>query len=87
VNQQENHINPSSEHNAPILSAGTAAPDFRLQSAHDTFLGLKDFRDRSLILAFYPADWSAVYGDQMALYNEILPDFNELGDRQLGLGE
>jgi peroxiredoxin len=79
VNQQENHVNLSSEHNAPILSAGTAAPDFRLQSAHDTSLCLKDFRGRSLILAFYPADWSAVCGDQMALYNEILPDFNELG--------
>jgi hypothetical protein len=28
-----------------------------------------------VILAFYPADWSPVCGDQMALYNEILPEF------------
>jgi peroxiredoxin len=25
-------------------------------------------------MAFYPADWSPVCGDQMALYNEILPE-------------
>ena len=30
---------------------------------------------RRLIIAFYPADWSPVCTDQMALYNEILPEF------------
>src|SRR5277367_2830826 len=85
MDQKENHAAPSSERSETILSAGTAAPDFRLQSAHDTFLGLKDFRGRSLILAFYPADWSAVCGDQMGLYNEVLPDFNELGADLLGV--
>lgn len=28
-----------------------------------------------MIVAFYPADWSPVCGDQMALYNELLPEF------------
>ena len=36
---------------------------------------LADFRGRPVILAFYPADWSPVCGDQMALYNEVLPEF------------
>ena len=82
VNNTQTAIQDSSH---TILPAGTPAPDFRLQSAHDKFLSLKDFQGRSLILAFYPADWSAVCGDQMALYNEILPDFNELGADLLGL--
>jgi peroxiredoxin len=68
-----------------ILAAGTPAPDFRLPVAHDKFLELKDFRGRALVLAFYPADWSAVCGDQMALYNEILPEFNDLGADLLGI--
>jgi hypothetical protein len=34
---------------------------------------------RPVILAFYPAaDWSPVYGDQMALYNETPPRFESL---------
>jgi hypothetical protein len=28
-----------------------------------------------VILAFYPADWSPVCGDQMTLYSEIMPEF------------
>ncbi len=68
-----------------ILAAGTVAPDFRLRRGHDSLLELKDFRGRALVLAFYPADWSAVCGDQMALYNEVLPEFNDLGADLLGI--
>jgi len=28
-----------------------------------------------VILAFYPSDWSPVCSDQMALYQELLPEF------------
>ena len=28
-----------------------------------------------MILAFYPEDWSPVCSDQMALYQEVLPEF------------
>jgi peroxiredoxin len=38
-----------------------------------------------VILAFYPADWSPVCGDQMALYNQILPEFRDRGAELLGL--
>jgi len=34
---------------------------------------------------FYPADWSPVCGDQVALYNEILPDFREYGAELIGI--
>ena len=29
------------------------------------------------MLVFYPADWSPVCGDQLTLYNEVLPLFEE----------
>ncbi len=36
---------------------------------------LSDLRGRPVILAFYPADWSPVCSDQMALYQAVLPLF------------
>ncbi|MGQ0714655.1 MAG: redoxin domain-containing protein [Gemmatimonadaceae bacterium] len=68
-----------------ILPAGIPAPDFSLRSTPDQTLRLSELRGRPVILAFYPADWSPVCGDQMALYNEILPDFEEHGAQLLGI--
>ena len=67
------------------LPAGTAAPDFSLKSTPDQMVKLSDFRGQPVVLAFYPSDWSPVCGDQMALYNEILPEFRELGAQLLGI--
>jgi peroxiredoxin len=60
-----------------ILSPGTKAPDFTLPVTADQKLSLSELRGKPVILAFYPADWSPVCGDQMALYNEILPEFEK----------
>lgn len=59
------------------LSAGTVAPNFTLPSTPDQRVSLAELRGQPVILAFYPADWSPVCGDQMALYNEILPEFRK----------
>src|SRR3981189_2101121 len=68
-----------------ILAAGIAAPDFKLRVTPDQWLSLSDLKGRPVILAFYPADWSPVCGDQMALYNEILPEFRKHGAELLGI--
>ena len=60
-----------------ILPVGTPAPDFALHVTPDQKLSLSELRGRPVILAFYPADWSPVCGDQMGLYNEILPEFQK----------
>jgi thiol-disulfide isomerase/thioredoxin len=62
---------------SPILAAGTVAPNFTLRVTPDQNLTLSDLRGKPVILAFYPADWSPVCGDQMTLYNEILPEFRK----------
>jgi peroxiredoxin len=67
------------------LGAGVKAPDFTLKSTPDQSVSLSDFRGRPVILAFYPADWSPVCGDQMSLYNEVLPVFRTHGAVLLGL--
>lgn len=60
------------------LSAGTPAPDFTLPTTPDQKVSLSEFRGRNVILVFYPADWSPVCGDQLALYNELREQFEEL---------
>jgi len=48
-------------------------------------VSLGDFRGRTVILAFYPADWSPVCSDQMALYNEILSEFKRFNAELIGI--
>jgi peroxiredoxin len=67
------------------LPAGTQAPDFELKSTPDQTVRLSEFRGQQVVLAFYPADWSPVCGDQMALYNEMLSEFQEYGAELLGI--
>ena len=67
------------------LAAGTPAPDFSLPSTPDQRVSLSEFRGRPVILAFYPADWSPVCGDQMALYNEILSEFTRFDAELIGI--
>ena len=63
---------------ATPLAAGTQAPEFELRATPDQNLSLADFRGKTLILVFYPGDWSPVCSDQLALYQELLPEFREL---------
>jgi peroxiredoxin len=62
---------------ASALGAGTAAPAFTLPDQAGKPVSLRDFRGRPVVLVFYPADWSPVCGDQLSLYNEVLPLFEE----------
>lgn len=86
-----NHDKPEQGEHQPVaqqlsaLTPNTPAPDFILQSTPDQRVSLRDFRGQPVILAFYPADWSPVCGDQMALYNELLPEFQRFHAQLLGI--
>jgi len=83
-----NAISPRAEaaaRGSTALPAGTPAPDFALHSTPDQKVKLSEFRGRPVVLAFYPADWSPVCGDQMALYNEMLSEFREYGAELMGI--
>jgi len=64
---------------AAPLAPGTKAPEFELPVTPDRTVSLAEFRGQPVILAFYPADWSPVCSDQMALYQELLPEFQKFG--------
>ena len=66
---------PYSMYATSPLSAGTTAPDFSLHTTPDQTVSIREFRGHPTILAFYPADWSPVCGDEMTLFNEVLPEF------------
>jgi len=68
-----------------VLKAGTVAPDFTLHVTPDQTLSLSELKGKPVVLAFYPADWSPVCGDQMALYNEVLDEFREHDAELVGI--
>ncbi|HTJ30103.1 MAG TPA: peroxiredoxin [Acidobacteriaceae bacterium] len=71
--------------NAGILAPGTKAPEFELPVTVSEKLSLDDLRGQPVVLVFYPADWSPVCGDQIALYNEILSEFRKYGAEIVGI--
>ena len=77
--------NTTVEHRAGPLEIGTKAPEFALLSTPDQTVSLADFRGRPTILAFYPEDWSPVCSDQLALYQELLPEFQRFDAELLGI--
>lgn len=65
-------VSPSS-----VLAPGTPAPNFALLSASGEKVSLREYRGKPVVLVFYPADFSPVCGDQLVLYNQVLPLFEE----------
>jgi peroxiredoxin len=68
-----------------VLKPGVPSPAFTLHSTPDQTVSLADFRGQPIVIAFYPADWSPVCGDQMTLYNEVLPEFRKHRAMVLGI--
>jgi AhpC/TSA family len=59
------------------LKPGMIAPSFSLPSSPNDRVSLSDILGHPEILVFYPADWSPVCSDQLALYNELREEFSE----------
>jgi peroxiredoxin len=68
-----------------ILEPGTVAPDFTLHVTPDQKISLSELKGNPVILAFYPADWSPVCSDELALFNEVLPEFRKHKAELLGI--
>ncbi len=73
------------QHGAAPLPPGTEAPDFELPSTPDQKLKLSELRSRPVVLVFYPEDWSPVCSDQLALYQELLPEFDRFDAQLVGI--
>ena len=67
------------------LEPGILAPDFELQSTPSQSVRLSELRGRPVVLVFYPEDWSPVCSDQLALYQELLPEFRKHDAELIGI--
>lgn len=67
------------------LQPGTEAPDFTLRTTPDQTVSLNELHGHPVILVFYPADWSPVCGDELAVYNELLSEFRRYDAQLLGI--
>ena len=68
-----------------MIAAGTEAPDFTLPDADGKQVSLADFRGRTVVLVFYPSDFSPVCTDQLSVYQEVLGEFESRGVQLLGI--
>jgi peroxiredoxin len=76
---------PVSDAPAPRPERGSPAPAISLPQGPGSTLSLAALRGRPVVLAFYPADWSPVCSDQLAMYQAILPEFEEYNAAIVGI--
>jgi peroxiredoxin len=79
------NLQTESKSHSSVLGAGASAPEFTLRCTPEQSVSLNELRGQPVVLAFYPADWSPVCSDQMALYNEMLDEFQEFQAELLGI--
>ena len=68
-----------------MIEPGSPAPEFTLPDQDGKEVSLADYRGRTVVLVFYPADFSRVCTDQLSVYQEVLPQFEEAGAQLVGI--
>ena len=68
-----------------MIEPGSPAPEFTLPDQDGNTVSLGDFRGRTVVLVFYPADFSPVCTDQLSIYEEVLPQLEEQGAQLVGI--
>ena len=68
-----------------MIEPGSPAPEFTLPDQDGNKVSLADYRGRTVVLVFYPADFSRVCTDQLSVYQEVLPQLEEAGAELVGI--
>jgi len=64
---------------------GQEAPDFTLRDQDGKKVTLSDLHGQTVVLVFYPLDWSPVCTDQLNLYQDSIGDFKKQGASLYGI--
>ena len=79
------------------LTPGTLAPPFRLLSADaaqlppgtkfpaEDWMSSDQLAGTPTVLVFYPADFTPVCGEELALFSEVLPELEQYGAKVFGI--
>jgi peroxiredoxin len=68
-----------------VIEPGARAPEFTLPDQDGNKVSLADFRGQTVVLVFYPADFSPVCTDQLSVYQEVLDELDERGAKLVGI--
>jgi peroxiredoxin len=68
-----------------VIEPGTQAPDFTLLDTDGKQVSLAEFRGRTVVLVFYPADFSPTCTDQLSVYQEVLGELDSRDVQLLGI--
>src|SRR5438046_933210 len=68
-----------------MIAVGQAAPEFSLKDQDQKEVKLSDYRGKSVILAFYPLDWSPVCTNEHNCFTENLVELQKLNAQVLGV--
>jgi peroxiredoxin len=68
-----------------VIEPGAQAPDFTLRDQDGKKVSLSDFRGQTVVLVFYPSDFSPVCTDQLSVYQEVLAELDARGAKLLGI--
>jgi peroxiredoxin len=64
---------------------GQEAPDFTLRNQDGKKVTLSELRGQTVVLVFYPLDWSPVCTDQLNLYQDAIADLRKGGATMYGI--
>ena len=68
-----------------MIEPGTPAPEFTLPDQEGHEVSLEDLKGQTTVLVFYPSDFSPVCTDQLNVYQEVMPEFEERGVKLVGI--
>jgi peroxiredoxin len=68
-----------------VIEPGTKAPEFSLKNHRGEETSLSDFRGRTVVLCFYPNDFSPVCTDQLSVYNNRKDELDAAGAELIGI--
>ena len=68
-----------------MTEAGQPAPDFTLRDQDGKKVTLSALRGQTIVLVFYPLDWSPGCTDQLNIYQEVLDEFRAQGAELYGI--
>jgi peroxiredoxin len=68
-----------------LIDPGSPAPEFTLPDQDGKEISLSDFRGESVVLCFYPNDFSPGCSQQLAIYQEVRGEIEAAGAKLVGI--
>ena len=69
-----------------MITVGSAAPDFKLESQFDTEYTLNQFMgEKNVMLFFYPLDWTYTWSKEIPKIESMVDRFKEVDTQVLGV--